>query len=139
MARFGLVGPTYALQSVNADCQRSINWYVENVESGDGKSARILLPTPGLSVFSNNAGAQVRGEITINGRMFAVIDAQFGEVLANGNFNALGAVVNDGNLVTMAASPQQVAVASAGRLYVYYLKAIGPVMAGTFTPVPVAT
>jgi hypothetical protein len=144
MSRFGFVGGTYISQSVNADAQECINWYVENVESGDGKSARVLYPTPGLSVFGAAAGLnQVRGLWTINGRTFAVIDAQLYEVLGNGNLNALGGVNNDGNPVSMVASPQQLLIASGGLLYVYFLQAvtISGVLnpAGTFTPIPAAT
>lgn len=139
MSRFGFCGPTYAVASLNADAQRCINWYVENNESGEGKSSRILLPTPGLSIFANIPGAQNRGEYTINGRTFSVVDAQLYEALANGTSNALGAVANDGNLVTMAANPQQLAVASAGKLYVFYLRTVGPNLAGTFVQVPANT
>lgn len=139
MSRFGFVGPTYQSQSVNSDAQRCVNWYVENNESGDGKSARVLYPTPGLSVFSNNPGAQVRGEWTINGRTFAVIDAQLFEIPANGVAVPLGLVNDDGQPAAMVASPLQLAVASGGFLYVYYLRAIGAVAAGTFYKVPPAT
>lgn len=139
MSRFGFVGATYQSQSVNADAQRCMDWYVENNESGDGKSARVLYPREGLSVFANIPGAQVRGEWTINGRTFAVIDAKLFEIMANGTSNALGAVSNDGLPVAMIASPQQLAVASGGFLYVYYLRIVGAVPAGTFTAVPPAT
>jgi hypothetical protein len=139
MSRFGFVGPTYSSQSPNADAQRCINLYVEVNESGDGKSARQLYGTPGLSMFAAIPGAQVRGEWTINGRSFAVVDAQLYEVKSNGTYTALGAVANDGQPASMCASPQQLAVATAGMLYVYYLKAIGPVLAGTFVSVPAVT
>jgi hypothetical protein len=116
-----------------------MNFYPESDESGEGKSAMQLYPTPGLALFASVAGVQVRGEWTINGRSFAVIDAKLYEVLANGNLTALGGVADDGLLVSMAASPQQLLVASGGELYVYYLQTVGGNIAGTFATIPPGT
>lgn len=46
----GFVGPSYKLDSVNVDCQRSVNMYPEVIESGNGKEAATvyLKSTPGL-------------------------------------------------------------------------------------------
>jgi hypothetical protein len=55
MARFGLVGPAYRSQSVNADAQRCVNWYPEKDESGGGRSDWQLYPTPGSNIFSEPA------------------------------------------------------------------------------------
>lgn len=52
MPRFGLVGPSYTDQSVNADAQTTMNLYPEVVESGAGNAPIILLPTPGLANFA---------------------------------------------------------------------------------------
>lgn len=139
MSRFGFCGPTYQLPNINADCQRTINLYPESDESQMGKSAIVMNPTPGLSLFCDLIGQEVRGELTINGRMFALCDTHLYEVASNGTKTALGNVANDGNLVYMVATPQQLAIASAGFLYVYYLQTVGAVVAGTFVTVPPAT
>src|SRR5208283_775779 len=109
MSRFGFVGPTYTSASPNADCQRCINFYPEANESGMGTSAMILLPTPGLTLFASAATSQqVRGIFTINGRTFCVIDTTLYELLANGTLTLLfSGGNNDGNPVSMVASPQQ--------------------------------
>lgn len=139
------MGGTYTSQTPNADAQRCIGWYPENNESGDGKSSRILLPTPGLSLFGQVGGkAQGRGELAINGRGFTIIDAVLYEILANGVLNPIGAVANDGNMASFVASPQQLAVASGGLLYIYQLQtqaglSQGTGVAGTFVLVPPAT
>ena len=140
MARFGFVGPTYTSQSVNADCQRCVNWYVEANESGQGNSAQYLYPTPGLKPFASVSGAaQTRGEYTINGRTFSVIDGTLYELSSAGILVPLGAVNNDGLPVSMAACPQQLVIASGGLGYVFFLRTqtIGGVTvnAGTFTQV----
>ena len=51
--KFGFVGPSYALDNVNADAQTCMNWHVEKDESGAGNSPMILEPTPGLQPFAN--------------------------------------------------------------------------------------
>lgn len=139
MSRFGFCGASYTLQSISADCQKTMNLYLEAVESGQGKSAYILLPTPGLKIFSGNSGSQVRGELTINARSFAVIDGKLLEIKSNGGSTVLGSVVDDGNLASLVASPQQLLVASGGRCYVYYLRTVGAVPAGTFTAITAST
>lgn len=139
MSRFGFCSGFYSLPNINADCQTCMNWFPETNESQLGKSAIVLNPTPGLALFAAIPGVEVRGEWTINGRTFAVVDATLYEVFGDGTFTALGLMANDGEMVSMVASPQQLAVASAGFLYVYYLRIVGAVPAGTFVAVPAAT
>lgn len=122
MARFGIVGPSYPSQSVNADCQDTINWYPEVVESGTGKSMMVLYPTPGTSVFVTLPGFPLRGQYEINGRHFAVSGTNFCEVLGAGAFNVIGQVANDLLPVSMVASFQQLLIVSAGKLYLYQLQ-----------------
>ena len=62
MARIGLIGPSYSSQSVIADCQRTMNWYPESIESGQGKSQLALYPTPGLALFCALPAGPVRGD-----------------------------------------------------------------------------
>lgn len=98
-----------------------MNWYVENDESGAGKSSQVLYPTPGLSEFVNLGGTQVRGGITFNGRTFFIADATLWEIFANGNKINRGTVAQDLSLVSMAAGPNQILIASAGIAYVFDL------------------
>lgn len=69
----------------------------------------------------------MRGEFRIdtpNGtRAFAVAEGTLFEIFANGTSNSLGAVGNDGFLVSFAGSAQQLLLASAGTAYVYDLNA----------------
>ena len=55
MARFGFVGPSYSSESIQVDCQVSRNFYVESVESLEGKGALAQYPTPGSAIFSTLA------------------------------------------------------------------------------------
>ena len=75
----------------------------------------------------------VRGLLTVTGRTFAVCGQDFDEILGNGTFVTRGTVSNDSLPVTMAATPQQLLLASAGTAYVFDL------MANTLTAIPGAT
>ena len=124
MGRFGFCGPSYTSQSITADCQRSMNWYPEFIESQMGKSAMALYPTPGLKIFATLPSLIapqmfVRGLLAINGRMFAVAGEDLFEVYQDGNNNR-GKVGNDFNVVTMATNGSdgnQLLVCSAGSIY----------------------
>lgn len=75
----------------------------------------------------------IRGLFTINGRSFSVASTAFLEVMSNGSTTLRGTVGNDGFPVSMAASPQQLLLASAGVAYIFDL------VANTFSPIPGAT
>lgn len=64
----------------------------------------------------------VRGEFAILPRGFVVADNVFYEVFADGSRLVRGTVVNDSLLVTMAATPQQLLLASGGIAYVFNLQ-----------------
>lgn len=123
MARVGIIGSSYTSQSPIADCQRTMNWYQENIESQMGASAAALYPTPGLTVFATIA-SPVRGEIEINGRFFAVGAGNFYEIGSAGSPTNYGSVGNDLQPVSMATNGtlgNQIVICSAGALYFFNL------------------
>lgn len=135
MARFGLCGASYTSQAISADNQKTMNFYVEKDESGQGKSEMQLIGTPGLALHATLGDTPVRGEITTQGRAFAVGGSRFQETNAAGaviNF-AGNIVANDGLPVSMAAGTTQILIASAGLVYVFDL------VANTFKALPPAT
>jgi hypothetical protein len=131
MGRFGLIGPSYRSQSLLADCQTTMNWYPEAIESGLGRSAMALYPTPGLNLLYQIGAAGMRGEITLQGRTFAVQGTSFVELLPPNavpnvkNWSTtLGVpILSDGNPVSMAGGGYQVLFTSAGNAYVFNLQA----------------
>ena len=124
MARFGFVGGTYSSESVLADCQRCMNLYPESVESGMGKAAYVLYPTPGLTLFAKLPGRSVRGELAINGRFFAVAGTTLYELNSKGAIvGSYANLTDDGNPPSLAASASQLLVASGGNIYVLQLTA----------------
>lgn len=103
-----------------------------NLNSGSVSGTAIAYEIAGVGPILASNGP-VRGELQINGRAFAVSGPNFFEVLANGTNINWGTVANDALPVTMAASPQQLLLASAGTAYVFDL------MANTLTAIPGAT
>ena len=122
--QFGFCAGTYQSQSINADCQRCMNWYPEAIESGMGKGAFALYPTPGLNLFAETA-TPVRGGLEINGRAFFVGGSSLWELTSAGIVTNWGNVGNDGNPVSMATNGTagyQIGIVSAGSLYVFNTK-----------------
>ena len=74
-----------------------------------------------------------RGQFTVTSRTFAVADVSFYELLADGTQVPWGTVSNDSLPVSMAASPQQLLLASAGVAYVFDLRT------NTLSAIPGAT
>lgn len=136
--RFGFVGPAYTSQTPLADAEALINWYPEQMESPNARTAYALLPTPGLSLFANFGPKatfpSVRGVYTINNRTFAVSGTHLLEITGQGAFTDYGGVGGSNNIVddglpaimvaggTSAGSyPAQLLIASGGTLTVFNL------------------
>jgi hypothetical protein len=94
--RFGFVGPAYLSASPLAAAEQLINWRPQKVESPNARTAYLLLPSSGLSLFATLAAGlpSVRGEWTGNGRAFCVAGTHLYEL------NALGGVTDYGGTGT---------------------------------------
>jgi hypothetical protein len=59
----GFIGPTYQLSSVDYECQRCINLYLEKDEIGTGKDGEpmSLIGTPGLTLLATIGNGPIRG------------------------------------------------------------------------------
>lgn len=76
MARFpGFNGPTYALPSVNADCQRTINLYPEKSEVGGFPNGEqfIMRSVPGTQLWATAGKGPIRGMWFTSGGRMAVV------------------------------------------------------------------
>jgi len=110
-----------------------MNLYPETIESPTAKSQMALYCTPGLTLFVN-VFSPIRGLIQVNGRCFAVGAENFYEIFKDGTAQFRGAVGNDFQPVTMATNGtagNQVAICSAGQIFVFYLKDTGNNVANT--------
>jgi hypothetical protein len=71
----GFIGPSYTSQSVNVDCQRAVNLYVELDDLGTGKEREpgSLVSTPGKRLLLTLPETPTRGGYTTStGEMYAV-------------------------------------------------------------------
>jgi len=114
-----LVGPTYVSASLNADCQRSVNLFVEQIESGTGKARAVLYGTPGLQLFASIAGP-VRCLWAGQNRLFAVGGTTLYEIGSGGSATAFGgALANDGFPAYMFPNRTQLMIISGGGAYIH--------------------
>ncbi len=72
MAVIPFIGPTFQDQSVTADNELCMNWYVEVLDASSKPQKAILLPRPGVSTFCTLPTFPVRGEFSMQGRSFFV-------------------------------------------------------------------
>lgn len=79
MSRYlGFIGPTYALKSVKADCQRAVNCYPETNESGSSPDGGpgILRGIPGLSKKATLGTGPIRGIFYTSNGYLAVMSGR---------------------------------------------------------------
>jgi len=97
MTRFpGFVGPSYQLQSVNLECQRTANMFLQKDEIGTGKDgSNLLINVPGLKPWGTVGTGPIRCTYTAsNGTLYVVSGTGFYSV------NSLGAGTLIANLFT---------------------------------------
>ncbi len=97
MAEFkGFVGQSYTADSLLADAQSSVNWFVEGIQSGEGQnSAGYLRETPGIALAILLPTSPVRGVFANATRLFAVAGTDLYEL-----FSQIGTATTSGTTVT---------------------------------------
>lgn len=101
----GFIGPSYTLQSVNVDCQRTLNLYPEVNELGTGKDHEVaaLRGTPGLRSLLTLSGSPVRALYTAsNGQLFAVGGSRFYKISSEWEATDLGGLSTSSGPVSIA-------------------------------------
>lgn len=123
------VGPSYQSHSPNVDCERTVNLFLERIESGQGKNQYCFYKAPGLSTFLDSGSNVVaRGALPLNGHVFFVLGDTLYDLLSDGTVNGtLGPLANDGKPVYMAANRTQLGIVSAGIAYYVEAAALNPV------------
>jgi hypothetical protein len=105
-----------------------MNWMPESIESGMGKSGMALYPTPGLKPVYILGNDPIRGEISFNGRAWAISGTTLYELKVGGVKVPYVGLVNDGQSVSMvvggAPGASQLLIASGGNGYVFDLQAL---------------
>jgi hypothetical protein len=101
----GFIGPSYTSQSVNVDCQRTVNLYPEMNALGTGKASEVasLVPTPGLLLKLTLAESPVRGVYTAsNGEVYAVGGTKLYSISSSWVATQIGALNTSEGVVSMA-------------------------------------
>jgi hypothetical protein len=90
--------------------------------------------SPGNFTTYALSGPSVRGLFQYNGRAFSVSGVNFYELLSNGTTTHQSTIANDNSIVSFAAGPNQILLASAGVMYVFNLttNALTPVDPTTY-------
>lgn len=89
------LGPSYESQSPDADCERTVNWYPELLESSGGKTKIALYPSPGYTLFATIPEVNVRSIGTALGRCFALAGTGLYEIDSVGTVTSRGTVATD--------------------------------------------
>ncbi len=134
MPRFGFVGNSYKAKSPKADCEETINFMPEVIESGMGRAGArsYLMNTPGLRLREAFSQGLLRAHYTFTNlypgrdRYFVVAGSNLCEVFYDEahqrwSHTALGFVDSDGFLAFMTSNGDKLYVASFNKLYTYEL------------------
>ena len=86
-----IVGQSYHLKDWAIDCQRTLNFYPQVVESGNAPQVSALLPTPGLVKRFELSGA-IRGLYALNDVVLVVAGQTLYRVDKNDTVKQIGAI-----------------------------------------------
>lgn len=120
----GFIFGSYESQAVTADQERTINWYVEPMESEGATTQAALYPTPGVETVVESTSSPGRAHFHENGREFCVFGTTFYEVDSIGTLTSRGTVALDNNPATISSNGDlgnQLFVTSGGNGYYFDL------------------
>lgn len=121
----GFCGPSNPSQSVQADCERTINFYPERVESPAAPTDMALYPTPGFQSKLTLADVGARSSIfSMAGRSFVVSGSGFYELFSTWTSIKRGVVAQDNYPATISyngATGAQLGITSGGNWYNFQL------------------
>lgn len=135
MAKFdAFIGGSYESRSLAFDAQRSLNLYVETDETGDGKSEKCLMGTPGLTDWLLLPTAPIRGiwtgladtlpGSTLPDQMQIVAGSKLYNITVSGgvpSYSLIGDVGTDAanSPCTFQVNGSQLMITSAGKVWIW--------------------
>jgi hypothetical protein len=120
----GFLGGSYESQSLLADCERTVNWYPEKLQSENASRKKVLYPTPGVNVVTQVASGYGRAHFCMQGREFAVVGAVLWEIDVHRVATNRGTMAMDANPATICSNGDfgsQLFITSGGNGYLYDL------------------
>lgn len=86
-----IVGQSYHLKDWSIDCQRTLNFYPQAIESGNGPNVSALIPTPGL-VKRFELDGPIRGLYTLIDSFLCVAGTKLYRIYHTDSVQALGEI-----------------------------------------------
>jgi Phage stabilisation protein len=117
----GFVGPSYQMDAVSFDHQRSVNLFPIASESGSSKSVSALRITAGIEEFAQVGGGPIRGCIEADGRSFWVSGGDFYEVDGDGVATLWGSLLTATSRCTLNYNGTQIMVIDGTYGYIFTL------------------
>ncbi len=114
---------SYNVRSVRQNTQQLINMYAVPDVAG-GKTQVALYPTPGLLLFGDTNGFMVRGLLEVRGILYVVKDNKFGSMSSTGVFTTIGTLSTSTGLVSMAATFDEIIIATGSTAYHYKISTL---------------
>lgn len=118
------IGPSYTARSQQADCERTINLFLERSDVPGSRFPWSLYSAPGLPAFGSVGLAPGRAAFAQDGRCFAVIGYGFYEIDSAGVATLRDTVENDGLPATISSSGDaggELFITAGGKGYCYNL------------------
>jgi len=118
------VGGSYESEAVTADAERTVNFYVENMQSEGATTRKTLYPIPGVEELSAGGIGPGRAHFFMDDREFAVIATTLYEIDSGGALTARGTVALDDNPATISSNGDgggELFITSGANGYVYTL------------------
>jgi hypothetical protein len=120
----GFCGPSNPSQSVQADGERTVNWYLERIDSAAAPATVALYPTPGTTPLVVLPQGGVRAAWALGDRAFVVSGGGFYEITGSWGYTLRGSVALDANPATISyngIAGGQLFITSGGNGYLYTL------------------
>lgn len=117
----GFVGPSYQMDAVSFDHQRSVNLFPITSETGTSKSVAALRLTAGIESFSTIGGGPIRGCIEADGRSFWISGDEFYEIDTDGVATDRGTLLTATSRCTLNYNGTQVMIIDGTYGYIFTL------------------
>lgn len=115
-----IVGPSYQMDAVSFDCQRTVNMFAILSESGTSKDVAALRLCPGYKKYAEAGGGPGRGGITTGRkRGFVVSGFGFYEINKDGTASLLGTLDTSVAWISMAENGDQVMIVDGPNGYIF--------------------
>jgi hypothetical protein len=97
------IGGSYVSESPIADCERTVNWYIEKMEvpGAQQKAKAVLYPAPGVRRYASTTALNGRGLFAQNNYVLAGIGDKLFRVTNLATTIDVGTIKTDNNPVTM--------------------------------------